>query len=104
MVASASLSSPTLTIINRWGRSPLQPVSVFDIGYIVRNRILPPRHCQDLIGGNEEELGLRINEFPNQPGTSHAVHLYFLTRYPFHRFSFVSFRWFWARARAINRW
>jgi hypothetical protein len=37
-----------------------------------------------LVPGNEQELGLRIDESPDQPRTGHTIHACVRTGYPFH--------------------
>ena len=52
--------------------------------HVVRCRSLSLSHGHDLIGGNEQELGLWVDELADEPRTGDAVHLDVLTGDPFH--------------------
>src|SRR5438105_13506048 len=52
--------------------------------HIVGCRAFALGHFHYLVLGNEQELRLRVDEFADEPGTSHSVHFYFLARNALH--------------------
>src|SRR5262249_7037422 len=59
----------------------------FDVRHVVRNGILFLSRPEHLFGRHKKELGLRINEFSNQPRTGHTVDFDSFPRDPFHIWS-----------------
>src|SRR5205814_7352175 len=53
-------------------------------GHVERRSALPLRHGLHLVGGHVQELGPRVHEAPDQPGTRHPVYLRPRTGHPFH--------------------
>src|SRR5262245_47328914 len=56
-----------------------------DAAYVIGGRAFAPGDRHDLVGGNKQEFGLRVNELADQPRASHAVNFYLFTSDPFHR-------------------
>jgi hypothetical protein len=53
-------------------------------GHIERHRFVLRGQGQHLLLGNEQELCLRINEAPDEPRASHAIHFDVFSRNPLH--------------------
>src|SRR5262249_27062955 len=70
---------------DRFEGALLPVVPQFDALHIVGRRPLPRGDLQHLVCRDIQELGLRINEFFNQPGTRYAIYLHTLTGDPLHR-------------------
>src|SRR5437868_10034373 len=59
-------------------------VAEIDSRHIVGNRLFFRGNVLDLVGRDEQELGLRVHELADQPRAGDAVHLDALTGYPLH--------------------
>src|SRR5882672_9048494 len=75
---------------NRFKGTFLSMMSQLCIRNVVRNCLFPFRYLQDLVRGNEEKFGLRIDELLDQPGTSHPVHFNLFSSNPFHGIIFAT--------------
>ena len=61
-----------------------------DIGHVERCGVFAFGRRDDLIGRDEKEFSLRINELLDQPGARHSVDLHVLPGDPFHLFASCS--------------
>src|SRR5438128_1672486 len=52
--------------------------------HIIGCRAFALGHFHYLVLGDEQEFRLRVDEFADEPGTSHSVHFYSLARNPLH--------------------
>src|SRR5262245_13776726 len=55
-----------------------------DIWHIERDRTLPLSYLHHMVRGCEQELGVHVNELPDEPGTGNPVDLDALTSDPLH--------------------
>src|SRR5260370_939109 len=57
----------------------------FHIFHIIGHGPLSFSHLHHLIVGDEQELGVLIDKFPDEPGTGHAIYFDVFARNPLHR-------------------
>src|SRR5262249_7121730 len=69
---------------NRLKRTLFIVMAEFDITHIKRNGIEPSCLTLHHFCRHEIEIGVRINEFPYQPGACNTIDLYVLSRNPSH--------------------
>src|SRR5215469_7875976 len=65
------------------------PVGVLRAGSIVGMGSFPGRHLKHLVAADEQEVGLRIDEPPDQPWAGDPVHVRVLPGDPFHAASLL---------------
>src|SRR5205809_5783576 len=69
---------------NRVEGTLLPVVSQLHAFHVIGGRLLPFGDGHYLIGGHEQKLRLRIDEFADEPRTSYPVDMNVRSRYPFH--------------------
>ena len=69
---------------DRLERALLAVMAELDVLHVVGNGVEALGLVHHLVGRGEDELGVLVDEFPDQPGAGDAVDLHMLARDPFH--------------------
>src|SRR5260370_4752676 len=65
-------------------RALLAVMAELDALHIVRSCALSLSHLHHLVFRHEQEFGLGVDEFADEPGAGYPIHFHSLTRNPFH--------------------